>query len=142
LFESASQGVVLHDENQILEVNPAAVRILGRQFAHEILGKHPGDFSPPFQPNGERSEALARKHIEECLDHGCARFDWLACAPNGREIPMEVMLTRIEWSGRQVIQAFITDITERTAPRPRWPKAKRASVWRFRPARFSSAFSA
>ena len=114
LFEGASQGVVLHDENQMLEVNPAAVRILGRRFAHEMLGKHPSEFSPPFQPNGESSEALARKHIDECMTTGSARFDWLACAPNGREIPLEVMLTRIEWSGRQVIQAFITDITERT----------------------------
>jgi len=114
LFEGASQGVVLHDENQMLEVNPAAVRILGRRFAHEMLGKHPSEFSPPFQPNGESSEALARKHIDECMTTGSARFDWLACAPDGREIPLEVMLTRIEWSGRQVIQAFITDITERT----------------------------
>src|SRR5205807_6160073 len=31
LFEGASQGVVLHDEKEILEVNSAAVRILGRQ---------------------------------------------------------------------------------------------------------------
>jgi PAS domain S-box-containing protein len=29
------------------------------------------------------------------------------------EIPLEVVLTRIQWSGRQVIQAFITDITKR-----------------------------
>ena len=28
-------------------------------------------------------------------------------------LPIEVTLTRIQWSGRQVIQAFITDITER-----------------------------
>jgi PAS domain-containing protein len=47
LFEGASQGVVLHDEEEILEVNPAAVRILGRQSSHEVLGKHPGAFSPP-----------------------------------------------------------------------------------------------
>jgi len=114
LFEGASQGVVLHDESKVLQVNPAAVRILGRRFAHEMLGKHPGEFSPPFQSNGESSDALARKHIDECMTKGSARFDWLACAPNGREIPMEVMLTRIEWSGRQVIQAFITDITDRT----------------------------
>src|SRR5262249_52148844 len=44
---------------------------------------------------------------------GSARFEWLACAPDGKDIPLEVALTRIEWSGRQVIQAFITDITER-----------------------------
>jgi PAS domain S-box-containing protein len=113
LFEGASQGVVLHDEERILQVNPAAVRILGRQSSHELLGKHPGTFSPPVQTNGESSDAMARKHIDNCITNGSARFDWLACAPDGREIPMEVMLTRIEWSGRQIIQAFITDISER-----------------------------
>ena len=41
LFEGSSQGVVLHDENGLLEVNPAAVRIMGRQSAQELLGKHP-----------------------------------------------------------------------------------------------------
>jgi PAS domain S-box-containing protein len=113
LFEGSSHGVVLHDENQILEVNPAAVRIMGCQSPQELLGKHPGDTSPPFQPNGESSAALARKYIQECLTNGSARFDWLSCTPQGREIPLEVALTRIQWSGRQVIQAFITDITER-----------------------------
>jgi PAS domain S-box-containing protein len=113
LFEGASQGVVLHDEKQILEVNPAAVRIMGCQSPQDLLGKHPGAFSPPFQANGESSDAEARKHIERCMATGSARFDWLARGPQGREIPVEVMLTRIEWSGRQIIQAFITDNSER-----------------------------
>ena len=133
LFEGASQGVVLHDENQILEVNPAAVRILGRRFAHEILGKHPGDFSPQLQPNGESSDAMARKHIGECMTQGSARFDWLARDPTGREISLEVMLTRIEWSGRQVIQAFITDITDRKRAQAALEESE---------ARFSAAFQA
>jgi PAS domain S-box-containing protein len=37
----------------------------------------------------------------------------MSCAPDGEEIPLEVTLTRIQWSGRQVIQALVTDITER-----------------------------
>ena len=113
LFEGSSQGVTLHDENQILEVNPAAVRILGCQSAQEVLGRHPSDTSPPFQPNGESSAVLARKHIQECMANGSARFDWVSRTPAGRDIPLEVMLTRIQWSGRQIIQAFITDISER-----------------------------
>src|SRR6058998_1074579 len=113
LFEGASQGVVLHDENQMLEVNPAAVRILGRRFAHELLGRHPSDTSPPFQPNCESSAVLARKYVQECMANGSARFDWVSRTPDGRNIPLEVMLTRIQWSGRQIIQAFITDISER-----------------------------
>ncbi len=133
LFEGASQGVVLHDEHQMLEVNPAAVRILGRRFAHEMLGKHPSEFSPPVQPNGESSAVLARKHIEECMSKGSARFDWLACDPNGREITLEVNLTRIQWSGREVIQAFITDISERQRAQAALAESE---------ARFSAAFHA
>ena len=38
LFQSSSQGIVLHDENEILEVNPAAIQIMGRQRAGELLG--------------------------------------------------------------------------------------------------------
>src|SRR5262249_51897617 len=97
LFEGSSQGVVLHDENGLLEVNPAAVRIMGRQSPSELLGKHPGDMAPPFQPNGESSAAMGRRFIEECLTRGSARFEWVASAPDGKEIPLEVALTRIEW---------------------------------------------
>ncbi len=113
LFEGSSHGVVLHDENELLEVNPAAVRIMGCKHAHELLGKHPQSMAPAFQPNGESSEEMGRRYIQECMERGSARFDWTARSPNGREIPLEVSLTRIQWSGREVIQAFITDITER-----------------------------
>src|SRR5206468_3834247 len=103
LFEGSSHGVVLHDENQLLEVNPAAVRILGCRSAEELLGKHPSETSPPFQPNGESSAVLSRKYIAECMANGSARFEWMSRAPEGVEIPLEIALTRIEWSGRQVI---------------------------------------
>ena len=113
LFEGSSQGVVLHDENQILEVNPAAVRIMGCQSAEELLGKHPHVASPPFQPNGESSAVMARRYIQDCMANGSARYEWVSRTPQGGEIPLEVALTRIQWSGRQIIQAFITDISER-----------------------------
>jgi len=113
LFEGSSQGVVLHDENGLRVVNPAAVRIMRRQSPQEMLGKHPREMAPPFQPNGESSDAMAQKYIGECLARGSVRFEWLARAADGEDIPMEIALTRIEWSGRQIIQAFITDITER-----------------------------
>jgi PAS domain S-box-containing protein len=113
LFEGSTQGVVLHDEKELLEVNPAAVRIMRRQHPQELLGKQPSDMAPLFQPNGENSAAMGRRYVEECMTRGSARFEWMASTPNGEDIPLEVALTRIEWSGRQIIQAFITDITER-----------------------------
>lgn len=113
LFEASSQGVMLHDEKQILEVNRATARILGYRGPEDFLGRHPIDASAPIQPNGEPAEILARKYIDECMTQGSARFDWQARTPEGKEIPIEVILTRIPMGGRQIIQAVINDISER-----------------------------
>jgi PAS domain S-box-containing protein len=75
----------------------------------------------------------ARRHIEECMTHGSARFEWLARAANGQHIPLEVALTRIQWSGRQIIQACVTDITERKRAQTALAESE---------ARFSVAFQA
>jgi len=113
LFEASSQGIMLHDEKEYLEVNPAAARILGYSNQQDLLGKHPRDTSPLYQPNGERSDVLAAQYIDECLSKRSARFEWTGRTAQGRDIPLEVNLTRIEWSGRYLIQAFVTDITDR-----------------------------
>src|SRR5436190_19710186 len=84
-----------------------------RQSSDEMVGRDPREMAPKFQPNGELSDVLGSKYIEQCIAKGSARFEWVASSPQGEEIPLEVALTRIEWSGRQVIQAIITDITER-----------------------------
>jgi PAS domain S-box-containing protein len=113
LFETSGQGVMLHDEEKFIEVNPATVRLLGFNSADEIIGHHPVEFAAPIQPGGLPPEILARRYIEQCMTTGTARFDWICRNPQGREIPLEVILTRIQWSGRQIIQAVINDITHR-----------------------------
>jgi PAS domain S-box-containing protein len=113
LFEGSSQGVMIHDEEKFLEVNSATLRMLGFASAGEVLGKHPKDTAPPFQPDGESSEAASLRHIAECMEKGSARFDWVGLNANGEQMPFEVILTRVELSGRKVIQAVINDISER-----------------------------
>jgi PAS domain S-box-containing protein len=113
LFEASSQGVMLHDEERFLEVNPATLRIMGFTDPADIVGKHPAQMSPPRQPGGESSATVARRHIAECMEKGTARFDWVSLNAKGGEIPLEVMLTRIEMGGRRIIQAVIHDISAR-----------------------------
>jgi PAS domain S-box-containing protein len=113
LFEASSQGVMLHDEHQYLEVNPAMVQILGYDSAQELIGLHPSKTSPPIQPNGDATATLAEKYIRECLTKGHVRFEWMARRKSGEDIPVEVILTRVQWRGKQIIQAAVNNISER-----------------------------
>ena len=45
--------------------------------------------------------------------NGSARFDWVARTASGKDIPVEVSLTRVEWRGKRIIQAIVTDSSER-----------------------------
>jgi len=113
IFEASSQGVMLHDEFQYLEVNPASVQMLGYDSPAELVGLHPGLTSPPVQPNGEDTGMLAQKYIQECLSKGHVRFEWIARRKNGEDFPVEVILTRVQWGGKQIIQAAVNEISER-----------------------------
>ncbi len=113
LFEASSQGVMLHDEHQYLQVNPAIVHMLGYSSASELIGLHPSKTSPPTQPNGGETATLAQHYIQACLTHGQARFEWVARRKDGEDIPVEVILTRIRWGGKQIIQAAVNNIAQR-----------------------------
>lgn len=113
LFEASSAGVMLHDEDKFVQVNPAAVRILRYNSADEIIGRHPAETSAPIQANGEPAAVAARRHIDECMATGDVRFEWIARSPAGEDVPLEVLLTRVQWKGRNMIQAVINDISER-----------------------------
>jgi PAS domain S-box-containing protein len=113
LFESSSQGVMLHDENHFFtEVNPAAARILGRS-PEEFAGKHPAELAPKYQSNGELSETVAKREIQKCVETGFAQFEWTHHHRDGHEMRLEVILNRIPHGEKNVMQAVITDISER-----------------------------
>lgn len=113
LFESSSQGVMLHDENHFFsEVNPAAARILGRT-PEEFIGMHPSELAPEYQANGELSDTVAKREILKCLDTGLAQFEWTHNHKQGHEMRLEVTLNRIPHGEKNLMQAVITDISER-----------------------------
>ncbi|MES2924592.1 MAG: PAS domain S-box protein [Verrucomicrobiota bacterium] len=113
LFESSSQGVMLHDENHFFsEVNPAAARILGRM-PEELIGMHPSQLAPEYQTNGELSETVAKREIGRCLETGLAQFEWTHNHKDGQELRLEVILNRIPHGEKNLMQAVITDISER-----------------------------
>lgn len=113
LFEESRQGVMLHDENaNFTEVNPAAASLFGIP-KEDFAGRHPAEFAAEFQPNGERSEVLAKREIERCLAEGTARFEWTHLHADGHEVALDVVLSRIPNGDKNLMQAVVTDISAR-----------------------------
>ncbi len=81
--------------------------------ADQMIGRRPADFSAPIQAGGQPAGVLADQYLQQALQAGSVRFDWIGQRTDGTELPMEVTLTAIDLGGRRIVQAVINDITER-----------------------------
>jgi PAS domain S-box-containing protein len=113
LYEGTSDAVMLLDERSFFDCNPATLKVFGCTTEEQFLGKHPSEFSPSLQPNGQDSISLSQQRITTALKEGSCRFEWLHCRLDGSEFPAEVWLTSMEIGGKKVLQAVVRDITER-----------------------------
>lgn len=113
LYESTTDAVMLLDEQGFLDCNPATLKLFGCSTESELCGKHPSEFCPPLQPNGEDSTSLSQERINTAMATGNCRFDWRHCRLDGSEFPAEVLLTSMDIGGKMGLQAVVRDITYR-----------------------------
>ncbi|MEH2110248.1 PAS domain S-box protein [Nostoc sp.] len=112
LYESTSIAVMLQENGIPLDCNRAAEELFGYS-RQEFLQKHPSEFSPPFQPNGQTSASLAREQIAIAYEQGRHRFEWVHRRADGTDFPAEVWLTIFKLGERTLIQGLVQDLTER-----------------------------
>ena len=113
LYEATSDAVMLLDEQEFFDCNPATLKIFGCSNKQEFYGKHPSEFSPLFQPNGQDSACLATQRISTAMQEGICRFDWVHKRLDGSEFSAEVLLNAMEINGKKCLQAVVRDITDR-----------------------------
>ena len=115
LFDSTSDAVMLLDEKGFFDCNEATLKIFGCATREEFCTKHFADLSPQQQPGGTDSMALASRMIATAIEKGSHRFEWMHKRNDtGETFPAEVLLNTMELDGKQVLQAAVRDITERT----------------------------
>jgi PAS domain S-box-containing protein len=115
LYDSNSDAVMLLDEKGFFDCNDATVRIFGCKDKAEFCSQHPANLSPVQQPCGTDSMTLADQRIITAKEKGTNRFEWMhKRLDTGEEFPAEVLLNAMELDGRQVLQAVVRDVIERT----------------------------
>ncbi|MDD5432098.1 MAG: ATP-binding protein [Candidatus Omnitrophica bacterium] len=113
LFENSFDAVMMLDSRGIFDFNPAALRMFRITDKNKIIGLNPGILSPPHQPDGMDSVALASRRINEAMENGSCQFEWLHQRSDGSNFITEVRLSAFDLFGRSVVQAIVLDISER-----------------------------
>jgi PAS domain S-box-containing protein len=93
--------------------NAATVKLFGAKNEEEYVSYGPAELSPERQPDGRASAEKAREMIETALREGSCFFEWTHQRIGGGEFPVDVLLTRIEQGGRDILLATVRDSTER-----------------------------
>jgi two-component system sensor histidine kinase/response regulator len=115
LFESS------HDAMMTLEPpdwnfasgNQAAVAMFRVKNVKEFMALGPGNLSPLTQSDGRASAEKAKEMIETAMREGSHLFEWTHMRTDGEEFPATVLLTRMVYAGKEIVQATVRDITNR-----------------------------
>ena len=113
LFERSNDAIVLVRGRDIVDVNPAAVRLFRCDGRESMVGRTLLDFSPPTQPPGEASSVRDAALAAHAYSDGNQRYDWLYQACGGEPFWAEVLLTSVSLDHEQLSYAVIRDISQR-----------------------------
>jgi PAS domain S-box-containing protein len=111
LFENSADGILLMTD-VFEDCNNAALGIFGCE-KEDIIGHHPAEFSPEFQPDGSNSTIKANEKIKLALTGEPQKFYWQHKRKNGELVDVEVALNSVILQGKKLLQATLRDISER-----------------------------
>ncbi|MGL4808798.1 MAG: diguanylate cyclase domain-containing protein, partial [Giesbergeria sp.] len=112
LFNNSPDPCWIIENGVFTDCNRAAVQALGYAQREDIL-QHPSRLSPEFQPDGRTSFEKAEEMMQRAMRDGLARFEWEHCRADGRSLPVEVTLARLELQDHAVLYCVWRDITDR-----------------------------
>ncbi len=114
LFNNAQFSVFVLEGARFVEANRTAVRMFGLDDERSAAGLAPWDLSPEHQPDGRRSDELARERIATALREGATTFEWLhKRADTGESFPAEVDLSSLSAGSTVLALAVVHDVTLR-----------------------------
>ncbi len=113
LFEGSPDAIFIADPEtgQILDANPAACRLTGRQ-REDLIGLHQTRLHPPARENISRQNF--QQHIDETRSRGASHLtENFVLRPDGTEVPVEILAQSVIIKGKPVLVGVFRDVSER-----------------------------
>lgn len=111
LFQRSGQPTLLFAEGKLLDCNKAAIKLFGAEVRGELLGLRIEDLAVG-EMNGLQLVKEFDNVREIARQLGACRLNWAAIALDGREIPLEIVMTPIYLDNAEAMLLTLSDITE------------------------------
>lgn len=114
LFEASFDALAVIDvrSRTYIECNQATLKLYGLESEKDFIGREPGEFSPEFQPSGERSRDLADKLIATAISDGQSIFEWTSIRDQKEIFPTLITLSSISIGNKDYVLEVVRDLTE------------------------------
>lgn len=112
-FEQARDGMLLLEGQQFVDLNRAALRMLGFSDIASIIGRNLSDFWPEFQPDGRRSLDVLAQCMQQAQAKGWCRLEWQHSNGAGEEVWDEMSFNPVIINGQALLHVAWRDITAR-----------------------------
>lgn len=107
LFEDSPDAVFVENmQGEVVDANMAAARLQGMA-RDELIGKHVSDLAP------ESAREQTINQFKKLAQGEMHLVEGLRLTADGREIPVEVRSTRIDYSGKPALLLHVRDLSER-----------------------------
>lgn len=112
LFAASADAILVLHGDVVVDINPVAARLFGCEVS-QLLQRTPCELSPPLQPDGHDSQALASHYLQKTLEQGLWQCEWRFMRPDGSQFDAELQLTVVELGAERHILATCRDITQK-----------------------------
>lgn len=111
IFEKASDGVLIYENNKITQCNESVLNMFGFKDKNDILNKYTSDLSPKYQPDSSLSIQKAKDMSIVCMRNGSHNFEWKFKSSNDKEFWVSVTLTNITLKDKTILHALLRNIS-------------------------------
>jgi PAS domain S-box-containing protein len=102
---------IIDTDGNVIDCSSYTVSMFGCESKEEYC-EHFFDFSPEFQPDGQKSRKKALDKIRQAYALGEVVFYWEHRRPDGTPLPTKVTLRRVKWYDEWRVVGYLMDLTE------------------------------
>jgi PAS domain S-box-containing protein len=117
LFEQSRDGMLLLEDCRFVDLNEAALHMLGQRNKNQVIGQSLLSYWPERQPDGRLSHDLLAAGMERAATHGWCRLEWMRHGTNGEAMWCEMSFNPVVVNGKTLLHAAWRDITIQRAAR-------------------------